>query len=127
MTRITESESDIRKKGYLPLDAKEIESHIFGKTFLGFFPPYFRYIILFNENGGLEGKNNYQHYDTGKWVINSDNTLSVSWNFGWENTTNHVYFIDGNIKFFDVGSGKMNTYFERSIETVESIKAFDAW
>jgi hypothetical protein len=122
----TEVESDIQQKGYVPLIAEEIQLLIAGKTFLGSFPPSFKYVISVNRDGSLEGKNNYQHYDVGKWTINTErNTLSVNWNFGWANTTNHVYLVDDVVQMFDVTSGKLNTSFDEPIESVESIKTFE--
>jgi hypothetical protein len=121
-----EFESQLRQKGYVPLNAEEITSHIVGRTFLGSFPPSFKYVISVNRDGSLEGKNNYQHYDVGKWTINTEkNTLSVNWNFGWANTTNHVYLVDDVVQMFDATSGKLNTSFDESIKSVESIKTFE--
>ena len=122
----TEVESSVQQKGHAPLNAKEIRLLIVGKTFLGSFPPSFKYIISVNRDGSLEGKNNYQHYDIGKWTINTEsNTLSVNWDFGWTNTTNHVYLVDDVVQMFDATSGKLNTSFDEPIEGVESIKAFE--
>lgn len=121
----TDIPCDLQKLGCNPLDAEEIKLHIAGKTFLGSFPPFFKYIILVNKDGTLEGKNNYEHYDVGKWVVDTEkNTLSVNWDFGWANTTNHVYLINGVFQMFDTTSGKLNTSFDEPIESVESIKAF---
>ena len=76
-----EIDSDVHLNDFQPLSAEEIKLHIVGKTFLGSFPPFFKYIISVNADGSLEGKNNYQHYDTGNWIIDTKkNTLSVSWN-----------------------------------------------
>ncbi len=121
----TEIESDMHQQDYAPLNAEEIQSLIVGKTFLGSFPPSFKYIISVNSDGSLEGKNNYQHYDVGKWIINAEsNTLSVSWNFGWVNSTNHVYLVGDVVQMFDATSGKLNTSFDEPIEGVESIRTF---
>ncbi len=123
---MTEVESDLQQKEYAPLNAEEIQLLIVGKTFLGSFPPSFKYIISVNIDGSLEGKNNYQHYDIGKWIINAENnTLSVNWDFGWVNSTNHVYLVDDVVKMFDSTSSKLNTSFDELIEGVDSIKAFD--
>ena len=122
----TENESYIQQQGYTPLNAEAIQLLIVGKTFLGYFPPCFKYIISINKEGGLEGKNNYQHYDIGKWIINAEsNTLCVNWHFGWANTTNRVYLIDEVLQLFDATSGKLNTSFNKSIKDVESIKNFE--
>lgn len=121
----TDSESLIQQQGHMSLDAEEIKAQIVGKTFLGSFPPAFKYIILVNKDGSLEGKNNYQHYDMGKWTISAKtNTLSVSWDLGWEKSTNNVYVVDNVVKMFDTTSGKLNTSFDEQIEAVQSIKVF---
>lgn len=123
-----ESEDDIRDKGYMPLEANAIKQLIVGRTFLGSFPPVFKYIISINRNGSLEGKNNYQHYDTGKWKIDKEsNTLCVSWDFGWQSSTSRVYQVDDVVKMFDATTGKLNTSFDELVELVEgdeSIQGF---
>lgn len=108
------------------LSAEEIERHIVGKVFLGSFPPAFKYIVSINDNGSLEGKNNYQHYDTGEWSIDAEtNTLSVKWSNGWEASTNKVYLTGGVVTMFCASSGKLNTSFDEQLQGVESIKLFE--
>jgi len=117
---------DPQQKGFSALNAEEMELHFAGKTFLGSFPPFFKYIIFLKSDGRLEGKNNTQHYDIGQWTINAENnTLSVKWDYGWESTTNHVYLEGEVFKFFDVSTGRMNTSFDQLIDSVESVKAFE--
>jgi len=121
-----ETESLILQQGYTPLDAEGIKSQLIGKTFMGHFPPVFKYVVCLNQDYSLEGKNNYQHYDKGVWEIdNKNNTLSVVWQLGWVSSINRVYQIGRIFKLFDASSGKLNTRFDETIKPVKNIKEFD--
>jgi len=121
-----ETESLILQQGYTPLDAGAITSHLVGKTFIGRFPPVFKYVVCLNEDGSLEGKNNCQHYDEGVWEVDGkNNTLSVVWKFGWISSINRVYQIGRVFRLFDASSGKLNTLFDDVIRPVKNIKMFD--
>jgi hypothetical protein len=60
----------------------------------------------------MEGKNNYGAHHFGQCIIDQqNNTITVAWDAGWDNTTNRAYDIDGKIKLFDVGTGQWRTTF----------------
>jgi hypothetical protein len=108
------------------LTAEQIGAQLVGKTFLGFFPPMFKYVVSIQADGRLEGKNNYQHYDVGRWTIDPNtHTFSVAWELGWVSSTSHVYAHDDVFELVDAQTGKLNTRFDKAIAPVASIEHFE--
>jgi hypothetical protein len=120
-----ETEGLVKEQGYVNLDSTEIKEKIIGKQFFGGYLNGFQYVISINENGSLEGKNNYQHYDVGEWVINEEeNSLSVKWQYGWDDTTTRLYDINGEISMYDVYTGNWRTVLRQRIEEEINIEEY---
>lgn len=119
------TEEMLIKKGYKPLTASEIKEKIAGKYFLGGYLHGFKYIVAVNLEGTLEGKNDYEHYDRGRWLINNEqHTLSVYWEKGWDSTITRLYPVDNSIQMYDAQTGLWRTSFNQAIEKVNHIKAY---
>lgn len=117
--------SDAIEKGFSQLTADDIKDKIVGKQFLGGYLQGFQYIISINKDGSLEGKNNYHHYDIGHWQINiSKNTLSVTWQYGWDNTTTHLYERNAQINMYDENTGVWRTSLNQEISPKLNIKNY---
>ena len=112
-------------KGYKRLSGHEMKEKLVGKQFIGGYLRGFRYIISIGFDGSLEGKNNYQHYDSGKWIIDlEDSTMEVVWLNGWDNTTTHLYEIGKEIIMYDKDTGKWRTSFYHEVDKVQDIEHF---
>ncbi len=121
----TKREETLINKGYKPLTASEIKEKIAEKYFLGGYLHGFKYIVAVNLDGTLESKNDYGHYDCGKWLIdNEQHTLSVYWERGWDSTITRLYAVDESIHMYDSQTGVWRTSFDQPIEKVDSIKAY---
>ncbi len=105
--------------------SNEIKTNIIGKTFYGKHPPNFEYIIAINADGTLEGKNNSDHHDWGKWELNDqEHTLSVCWENGWQNNTSKIQSLDGIIQLVDVETKQVNTYLNHEIQAIKDISKY---
>jgi hypothetical protein len=105
-------ESEIVEGGYRQLTGDELTSKLVDKTLLGEYAAVFRFIVCIDKDGKMEGKNNYGAHHFGQCIIDQqNNTITVAWDAGWDNTTNRAYDIDGKIKLFDVGTGQWRTTF----------------
>ena len=122
---ISTNEETLLNKGYQPLTASEIKEKIVGKYFLGGYLHGFKYIVAVNADGTLESKNDYEHYDHGKWLIDKErDTLNVYWQRGWDSTITRLYAVDESIHMYDAQTGVWRTSFDREIEKVDSIKGY---
>jgi hypothetical protein len=107
------------------LTSKDIKQKIIGKTFYGKHSPNFEYIIAINSDGTLEGINNCNHYDWGKWQLNEEqHTLTVMWQNGWQNTTSNVHKKEGVTQMIDANTGQLNTRLNHEIEPIKNIQAY---
>jgi hypothetical protein len=121
-----ETEALVKEQGYVNLDSVEIKERIIGKQFFGGYLHGFQYVISINENGSLEGKNNYQHYDVGEWTINEEeHTLSVKWQYGWDDTTTRLYDINGEISMYDAYTGHWRTVLREPIKEAINIEEYE--
>lgn len=119
------AEATLIKEGYKPLTASEIKEKIAGKYFLGSYLHGFKYIVAVNVEGTLESKNDYEHYDRGRWLINNEqHTLSVYWEEGWDSTVTRLYAVDESIQMYDAQTGVWRTRFDQVIDQVKDIKAY---
>ncbi len=113
-----------REEGLILLTARDIHQKIVGNQFAGTYRQGFKYIIAINEDGRLEGKNNYLHYDVGRWSVDvENNTLIVEWDNGWENTAFRLYFKDAVIRMYDSETGQWRSsisYLETPVQSIEN-------
>ena len=109
---ISVTEAMIVEAGYEPLSADELRQKISNKTVFGDYGFLFKFVNVMEENGAMEGRNNAGAHVFGKWSIDSQaGTISVNWDGGWDNTTTRAYWVDDQIKLFDVDSGQWRTTF----------------
>jgi hypothetical protein len=121
----TDSEKTAIENGYSQLSGKEIKEQLVGKLFLGCYLHGFQYIISINTDGSLEGKNNYQHYDIGSWVIDMEkHTMNVNWKHGWDNTTTRLYKVGKEIRMYDKETGEWRSSLKQYIDGVQNIKTY---
>ena len=72
--------------------------------------------LNFYENGKAEGINHVGSHDFGNWVIDMEkHTLSLKWNNAWMDTITYAYEVNGNIEFYDVGTGNWRTTFKKYV------------
>ena len=108
----TTTEAMIVKAGYKPLSGEELRQKISNKTVFGDYGYLFKFVTVLEENGAMEGRNNAGAHNFGKWSIdNHAATISVIWDSGWDNTTTRAYWVDEQIKMFDVADGQWRTTF----------------
>lgn len=118
-----DTENDAIKNNYRQLTGTEIKQRLVGRQFLGSYLHGFYYIISINDNGSLEGKNNYQHYDVGSWEIDMQkHTMSVNWKHGWDNTSSRLYEVDKEIRMYDVDTGLWRTSLNQQTDKNQNIK-----
>lgn len=118
MLESPETENKAIKNGYRQLSGKEISEKLVGQQFLGSYLHGFQYVISINTDGSLVGKNNYQHHDVGSWVIDmEENTLSVNWRHGWDNTTTRLYELGEEIRMYDKKKWTMEDLFKPKNES----------
>lgn len=124
-TKTEDNEEAAISNGFKQLLAKDIKTKIVGKAFLGGYLHGFQFIVSVNTDGSLEGKNNVEHYDLGHWVIDdTNNTLTVNWQNGWDSTTTRIYQLNDKINMYDKESGLWRTSFNQSIEAITNIKNY---
>ncbi len=117
----THSEHDILQKGYLALDHQAIQKQIIGQHFFAEYQQGFKYVIAINADGSLEGKNNYDHYDTGHWLL-KDNILCVEWDYGWDNACARFYQVNDIFLMFDAKTGLWRSTLKPAKHPVNNIK-----
>ena len=121
----SDSENRAIENGYKHLTGHEIKDRIVGKQFFGGYLHGFQYIISINSDGSLEGKNNYQHHDIGSWTIDmEENTMKVSWKYGWDNTTTRLYEIGEEIRLYDKDTGKWRSSLSHQVDKVQNIENY---
>jgi len=82
-------------------------------------------IISIYHDGRLEGKNNYQHHDIGRWEIDmKENTMRVNWKYGWDNAITRVYEVDEEIRMYDKDTGDWRTSLIRQIDEEQDIEKY---
>ena len=112
------TEKDIIENGHLQLSGKELLSRINNKTIFGDYPNGYKFITDIYDNGTAEGINNVGSHNFGNWTIDyEENTLKLKWKNGWFDTLTRAYYVNGNIEFYDVDTGKWRTTF----------KTFEKW
>ena len=100
----------LAKNGHPQLSGKELRNRIAGKTASGDYGEAFKYVLFFDANGTMEGKNNAGAHNFGAWSINDpDDTISVQWDAGWDATTTRAYDVEGEIKLYDSDTGLWRT------------------
>ncbi len=99
--------------GFKPLTGLELKERIINKEVTGEYPGGFTFVARIYENGTTEGVNNFNHYDSGRWIIDLEkNTMLLQWDNGWYPTMTHAYDINGTIEFFDTDTGLWRTTFK---------------
>ena len=98
------TEARVIANGYLHLCADEIQQKLIGKTFIGdyFAGQMFKFIVRFDLNGTMEGKNNAGAHNFGLWRINQmDHTMSVEWDSGWDAAITRIYDLGDKFELYD--------------------------
>ncbi len=104
------TELEMTARGLLPLTAVEIEQRLIGKTFVGLYSAPFVYVMRFDRDGGLWGRNNTGTEDKGQWVIDPGNgNLSVRWQNYWDTNTTRIYASGAACHLFDTATGLWRT------------------
>ena len=107
------TEKEIIGQGYIQLSGEELLSIISNKTIFGDYLMGYKFATYINENGTVKGINNVGSIDSGKWIINFEkNTIQLEWKNGWINTITRAYFVNKNIEFYDIDTGKWRTTFK---------------
>ena len=115
--RVQPTESELLDQGFLPLTGEELKSRISGKQVRGDYLYGYKYIGVFHANGTTEGENNVGSHHFGEYVVNlENNTISLFWDNGWDNTITKAYDIKGELHFFDVGTGNWRMSFVEILE-----------
>jgi len=121
----TDPEEIVVGNGYSQLSGREIKEQLVGKQFLGNYLHGIEYIISINADGSLEGKNTYQHYDIGSWLIDmEEGTMSVNWENGWGNVTTRIYEIGKEIRMYEKETGTWRTSLKQYFDKVQNIKNY---
>lgn len=96
------TESMMKKQGYHQLNAKEIKEIVMSrKTISGDYLYDRSYVVAYNQDGTMEGRNDLGGYHIGKWSVDNDaDTFTTSWD-GWDNWSGRVYDVNGEIVFYD--------------------------
>ena len=104
------SEKDVIAKKYHQLTGEELKQKIIKKTVWGDYYNGRKYICYHSENGIIESENDFGAHHQGNWIINNkNNTLTVVWDYGWDNWTGRAYDVNGEIVFFDSTTSKWRT------------------
>lgn len=108
------TEALMLRKNYKQISGQELRQRLLGNTILGDFAFAYKYIMTIGIDGSLEGINNVGSHHIGQLIIaDSNNTVSVQWEDGWENTTSRAYGVDGEIKLYNIENGRWSTTFTR--------------
>ncbi len=96
------------------MSGEELELRISGMTVWGSYAGGFRHVSVINPDGTMEGRNNVGAHHFGRWTIDmEDGSLSVHWDWGWDNTTTYAYEVADEIRFHDVVGLGWRTTFDR--------------
>lgn len=130
----SETAIDLQQMGYSQLTAVEMRKALSGQGFVGNYLCGFKFIVAIHTDGTLEGRNNVGSYDSGQWIIDSEeNTFKLFWSGGWYDTTTHLYKIDNEIRTHDVTTGAWGSTLKRVIgydtakSYIDKIVTFDQY
>ncbi len=114
----TSSEADMLALGLKPLTAEALAAKIVGKTAYGDFGAMFKYVMVVDSDGGLEGKNNAGAHTYGRWEIDLETgEMTVAWQSGWVTSTTRAYGVDGCLKLYEAATGRWATTLHRFIDS----------
>lgn len=114
------TEALMLEANYKQISAQELRQLLLGNTILGDFAFAYKYIMTIGIDGSLEGINNVGSLHVGQLIIaDADNTISVQWRDGWENTTSRAYVVDEEIKLYNIGNGRWSTTFTEILRGTE--------
>ncbi|MEE9430707.1 MAG: hypothetical protein V3V16_06670 [Melioribacteraceae bacterium] len=112
------TEDGIIAKGHKQITGKILQATIKNTTVFGEYLNGYKFVTDIYDNGTAEGINNVGSHNFGKWIIDFEkNTLQLEWENGWVDTITRAYNVNGNIEFYDIGTGKWRTTF----------KTFEKW
>ncbi len=109
------TEKTIIDAGHIALSGRQIAEKMIGKTLYGDYGLFFKFAVTIDSLGRMEGINNAGAHQFGQCTID-ENTISVNWNGGWDNTTNRAYFIDNQLKLFEIQTGQWQTSFTKIVD-----------
>ena len=107
------TKSDLIAKGYTALTKEELLEYISNTTVIGDYAynGHRVYKSFMNANDQVTGKNDWGSYEEGRWSIDKNGLLSVSWEGYWEEWTGVAFKVDDAIKFYDIQTGRWRTTF----------------
>ena len=106
------TEAEVIANGHRHMSADEIRHKIIGKTFTGdyFAGQMFKFIVRYDYNGTMEGKNNAGAHNFGLWRVNQkDHSISGEWDAGWDTSTLRVYDLGDRFELYDTTTGMWRT------------------
>jgi hypothetical protein len=113
------TQETIISQGHQRLSKQELETLTINKTVWGDYyynNEWFLYVSYINQDGTMQGENDLESYNEGRWKINQDGSYTVEWDGYWEDWTAFVYSVDGELMFFDTTTEKWRTTFTKLVE-----------
>jgi hypothetical protein len=110
---IQTSKDDLLNLGHTPLTKEEILALIANTTVIGDYEynGHRVYKSFMDANGEIESKNDWGSHVFGRYTIDEDGLFSVEWDGYWDAWSGVAFLIEGEIKFYDVKTGKWRTTF----------------
>ena len=108
------AEDAIIENGHPKLSGENLKQKIIGKVVRGDYLHGFKFIAVLNQDGTMEGENNFGAHYFGQWTIDlKENSFALVWDGAWDNTTTRAYDVDGEIRFYDCATGQWCTSFTK--------------
>jgi hypothetical protein len=100
-------------RGYSPLSKEELMGYIANTTVTGDYEynGHRVYKSFMNANGEIESKNDWGSHVFGRYTIDEEGVFSVEWDGYWDAWSGVAFLIEGQIKFYDLKTGKWRTTF----------------
>jgi len=120
---IQTTQNDLKAQGHTPLTKEELLALISGNTVIGDYEysGHRIYRTFMNPNGEMEAKNDWGSHEFGKWQVEDDGCLSVTWDGYWEDWTAAAFKVDGEIKFYNIENGTWQTTFNTIMPGEQSL------
>jgi len=107
------TKDDLLTLGHTPLSKEALVACIANTTVTGDYEynGHRIYKSFMDTNGDIESKNDWGSHIFGKYTIDDNGDFSVEWDGYWDAWTGIAFEVDGNIKFYDIYTGKWRTTF----------------
>jgi len=112
------TKDDLIAQGYTPLTKEALLALVSNNTVHGDYEynGHRVYKTFMNANGEMDGRNDWGSNEAGKYTIDDDGYLSVTWQGYWEDWSGLAFKVDGAIKFYDAQSGRWRTTFTHILQ-----------